>query len=134
MPGSTTNSIASNHLPHCSHRTQQGKRCRLPALDANRGLCFRHAGLHAQEADSGDLSADLLAELDNLQSAQQVNLFLSRLLEVLTKNRIATKRAAVLTYICAQILRTMPAIERELKPAADEPQQIVIDIPRPSRD
>ncbi len=133
MSPSTTNSIASNYLPQCSRHTKQGTRCRLPALDANRGLCFRHVGLQAHEADSGDLSADLLAELDNLQSAEQVNLFLSRLLEVLTKNRISTKRAAVLTYICSQLLRSMSAIDRELKTDDDSPQ-IIIDIPRPSRE
>jgi hypothetical protein len=46
-----------------------------------------------------------------------------------------TKKAAALTYILQQLLRTLPAIERELYPPSEDgpAQTIVVDVTRPNR-
>jgi len=134
----TTNSISINHLPHCRHRTRTGRLCRLPALDAHSGLCFRHASLRDRQIDDGDLSAALLGSLTGFNSAADVNGFLSKLLFLLVQNRISTKRAAVLTYICAQLLRGFRAMDLETAnleaPGDSGPQQVLIDLLRPRRE
>src|SRR5882724_5010920 len=102
----TLNTQSPGPVPHCRHRTKQNRQCRLPVLDSNSGLCFRHASLRSQEVDAGDLSAELLGELTEFNNATEIKTFLAKLLVQIVRNRIAAKRAAVLTYICAQILRS----------------------------
>jgi len=115
----------------CTHFTAQGRRCRLRALRS--GLCFRHAALQVQPAQpvDVDLSADFLGQLDDLQSAEQINQFLAKLLILVVQNRISARRAAVLAYITNQLLRTLTAIAKE---ANAEPTQIIFDMPGPDRD
>ena len=68
--------------------------------------------------------------LDDFTSAAQINDFLSRLLLLLAQDKISTRRAAVLTYITSQLLRTLPAIDKEENA---EPTQFIFDLPRPER-
>ena len=82
-----------------------------------------------------DLSADFLIQLDGLRSAGQINQFLAKLLILVVQNRISARRAAVLAYITNQLLRTLPAIDRELNPKEDPnaTAEIIFDAPRPDR-
>src|SRR5258707_2577883 len=93
-PCSAGGSSIANRHEMCSHFTARGRKCRLRALRA--GLCFRHAALvqPAQPVDV-DLSADFLVQLDDLQSADQINQFLAKLLILVVQNRISPRRAAV---------------------------------------
>src|SRR6266404_3188117 len=63
--------------------------------------------------------------------AAQINDFLARLLLLLAQDKISTRRAAVLAYITNQLLRTLPAIAKEVNA---EPTQIIFDMPGPDRD
>jgi len=66
----------------------------------------------------------------------QINDFLSALLVHLAQDRISARRAAVLAYITNQLLRTLPAIEKELEAQSPEDAPgtaIVLDLPRPHR-
>jgi hypothetical protein len=130
-PSSTTIALPGNPDAKCSHFTARGRRCRLRALRS--GLCFRHAALQIQPAQpvDVDLSADFLIQLDDLQSADQINQFLAKLLILVVQNRISARRAAVLAYITNQLLRTLTAIAKE---ANAEPTQIIFDMPGPDRD
>ena len=113
--------------------TASRRRCRLPVVNAHAGLCFRHlsqqaakgAALHPVSPgglipllDSPDPNADLrvtlAGELKDFKSAAEINDFLSRLLLVLSENRVTPRRAAVLAYVCNLLLRTLPAMDREL--------------------
>jgi len=95
----------------CHHRFPNGKRCRLPGLDSQLGLCLRHftlsaaAGLARKNAhdDSEDFSAELLGHPSELASTLEVKHFLSRLLRLVTSGRISPRRAAVLVYITNQL-------------------------------
>lgn len=106
-------SVASRH-EMCRHFTARGRKCRLRALRG--GLCFRHAALQVQPAQpvDVDLSAEFLVQLDDLQSADQINQFLAKLLILVVQNRISPRRAAVLTYITNQLLHSLVAIKRQL--------------------
>ncbi len=139
-PGSTAstaiavvsdNEVVSSSKDKCSHFTARGRRCRLRALRS--GLCFRHAALQIQPAQpvDVDLSADFLIQLDDLQSADQINQFLAKLLILVVQNRISPRRAAVLTYITNQLLHSLVAIKREI---AAQPIQWDWDLPAPNRD
>ena len=129
---------SSNH-PRCRHFTADGRRCRLGVLDTRTNLCFRHSALIAAvsqppQNDSEDLSAALLPELSEFSAGTDIRQFLARLLTLVTKGRISPRRASVLAYITNQLLHSHRAIILETKPANDEPQQWIFDLPRPERD
>jgi hypothetical protein len=107
-------SLVKADNPKCHHITISGRRCRLRAIRS--GLCFRHAALQLQSAQpvDVDLSADFLGQLDDLQSAEQINQVLAKLLVLVVQNRISARRAAVLTYITNQLLYSLVAIKREV--------------------
>src|SRR5712675_927246 len=107
-------SLVKADNPKCHHVTVSGRQCRLRAIRS--GLCFRHATLQLQSAQpvDVDLSADFLGPLDDLQSAEQINQFLAKLLILVVQNRISARRAAVLTYITNQLLHSLVAIKREI--------------------
>src|SRR5712692_763994 len=136
LEASKTSSIKH---PRCRHFTADGTRCRLPILDSRSHLCFRHSSLSAAVAqtpqnDSEDLSPDLLPELSEFDSAVDINKFLAKLLVLVTKGRISPRRASVLAYITNQLLHSHRSIILENKAIADQPQEIIFDMPRPERD
>jgi len=135
-PSSTGTTPVATSDQKCRHFTARGRQCRLRALRS--GLCFRHASLQLQPPQpvDVDLSADFLIQLDDLRSADQINQFLAKLLILVVQNRISARRAAVLAYITNQLLRTLPAIDRELNPPQDSnaPPEIIVDMPGPDRD
>jgi hypothetical protein len=123
-----------NDPSRCQHLFVNGTRCRLLVPHADSLFCPRHARLPEHEHELADLSASLIADLTDFKSALPINEFLSRLLHHQAEDRITPRRAAVMAYTCNLLLRTLPAIEHELNPQSDEPQQIIWDLPRPHRD
>jgi hypothetical protein len=125
----------------CQYRYSNGKRCRLTGSKSHFGLCSHHFSLsnpgasHQQSpSDSEDLSPELLPQLSEFESAADVKLFLARLLVLVTKGRVTPRRASVLAYITNQLLHSHSAFYRELHAQDDEPQQWIMDLPRPRRD
>jgi hypothetical protein len=104
----------------------------MAVSDPKSGLCFRHAALRARQ-DSGDFSPELVCGIDEFRSAEDINHVLGELYKLLAADKISPRRGAVMAYTCSLLLRTLPAIERELDPS-DQEQEIIIDIPRPQRD
>jgi hypothetical protein len=125
----TTKPSSLNDSARCQHQTRNG-RCRMPAAPSAT-LCSEHSRLVQKELDQADLSATLMADIEDFRSALPINEFLSRLLRYQTSGRIAPRRAAVMAYTCNLLLRTLPAIEHE---AGEEEQKIIIDMPGPRRD
>ena len=123
----------------CQYRYPNGRRCTLPGLIEKFGLCLRHhncriaAGLPLtlSPGDNEDLSAELLPELSEFDSATPINKYLERLLVLATKGRVTPRRAAVLAYLTNQLLHSVHAMDRE---DAAEPQGFIFDLPRPKRD
>ncbi len=118
----------------CHHRFINGTRCRLPVPNPESLFCRTHAHLPEHEHTPVDLSTTLTAGLTEFKSAVPINDFLSRLLHLQAEDRIPPRRAAVMAYTCNLILRTLPAIDRELHPDDQDGPQIIIDLPRPRRD
>src|SRR6266478_393040 len=126
----------------CQHLFPNCKRCRKYATDSHFGLCLHHftvsaalgAARQQDQSDFTDLSADLLHELSEFDSAVDINKFLARLVVLVTKGRIPPRRASVLAYITNQLLHSHRAIDREnLLQLEDSgpPRLEAGDIPRP---
>lgn len=132
-----SNSISS--APRCQHRFANYKQCRLPAASPS-PFCAQHARLAEFQPLEEDHSKFLLKSSQDFQTAQGVNFALANLFELVAKNRISPRRAAVLAYIGSLLLRTHSAIDSDTeagvtdptKPKSEpEPEQDFLSIPDP---
>jgi hypothetical protein len=132
MTVQSAKSSSINNSARCSYRFPNGMRCRLIGF-AGQPFCPKHTqpATAPPQPTSAEIASTLTNNLDDFTSAEQINTFLSRLLLLLAKDQISTRRAAVLTYIASQLLRSVRAILAEEK---REPTQIIFDEPRPERD
>jgi hypothetical protein len=121
---------------HCQHRSLTGRHCRLPISDAESGLCTKHAAARQKDLDQADLAASLIGDNQEFRSAVAINHSLGELYKLQARNRITPRRAAVMAYTANLLLRTLPAIEKELHPEDEgEPFRVDFgDIPRPPRE
>jgi hypothetical protein len=118
---------------HCLQRSPSGRHCRLPISDAATGLCNKHAASRQKGLDQADLAASLIGDNQEFRSAVAINHSLGELYKLQARNRITPLRAAVMAYTANLLLRTLPAIEKELHPE-DEPFRLDFgDLPRPER-
>jgi hypothetical protein len=120
--------------PRCRHFTDRGRRCQLPVVDPRSGFCFRHAKPQSAPSDSVDLSAELIGELSDFESALSINKFLANLLALVSKGRVSPRRASVLAYITNQLLHSHRAIDYDDERHSDDHVNIILDGPRPIRD
>ncbi len=136
MTQQIANSSSINNSARCTHRFPNSKRCRLYVRTRDSAYCSTHAKLPQNQQEPPETAASLTADLKEFRSAIPINEFLARLLLLLAENKISARRAAVLAYITNQLLRTLPAIDRELNPKEDPnaPTQIIFDMPGPERD
>ncbi len=142
MTTSSSNSRLINDSARCQHRTSTGKRCRLRVVDSRSGLCFRHASQASSRLDEANLRSALADDVTEFQSAHDINEFLSRLLLMLSENRVSPRRAAVLAYVCNLLLRTLPLMAHETEDPGDGFTHMDVslpgvdfgDLPRPKRD
>ena len=127
-----------NSSARCQHRTTTGRRCRLAVVQASSGLCFRHAFLRSKLGEEADLRTALAGDLPDFTSAEQINAFLSKLLLLLSENRVSPRRAAVIAYVGSLLLRSLPLVQWERSGGDDShSSEIVVDfgdLPRPNRD
>jgi hypothetical protein len=136
VTNASANSQAINDSARCQHRTASGKRCRLGVVDPRSGLCFRHSANQSTLAHVADLRTLLAGEVTQFECAHDVNKFLSNLLLLLSEDRVAPRRAAVMAYTCNLLLRTLTVRLRELEESEDDPVRVNIDfgdLPRPNR-
>src|SRR5271156_6844723 len=133
----------------CQHHTKVGKRCRMPLALASPSLCAFHQRAATQanprairrEEDSTVIAAELLSDAQHLNTPTGVNLFLRNLLIQVAHNRIPRKRAITMAYITQLLLNSISVMQREARDAqaakaqatANEPERIVLNIPRPCR-
>jgi hypothetical protein len=76
-----------------------------------------------------DLSDFFFCPTDRFDSACQINDFLSTVIDLVVKNAISARRAAVLAYITNQLLRTLPSSSRRTRPSSSSTSRA----PSPSR-
>lgn len=73
--------------------------------DPSTGLCSRHAAHNDADPDTTDISADLFgANPKPLETPDEVNDLLSRLVLLVAQGRISTRRASVISYSSSLIL------------------------------
>jgi hypothetical protein len=134
-PQIETSTANSNSVQiHCQHRSLTGRHCRLPISDAASGLCTKHAAARQKDLDQADLAAFLIGDNQEFRSAVAINHSLGELYKLQARNKITPRRAAVMAYTANLLLRTLPAIEKELHPE-DEPFRVDFgDLPRPHRE
>ena len=126
---------AFNKSPRCQFRTPSGKRCRFNASSSDSTFCEAHSGLAENHRQADDLSATLTAGLGEFKSPAAINDFLSRLLLLLSQDRISARRAAVLAYITNQLLRTVTAMDAAAPHDPKTPRvNIIWDLPRPAHE
>jgi hypothetical protein len=129
-----TTKPSSTKGPRCRHVTAHSRQCRLLVVDARSGFCFRHAKPQPAPSDCVDLSAELIVELSDFQSAVDINKFLANLLALVTKGRVSPRRASVLAYITNQLLHSHRAIDYDDdRHSGDDKVTIIMDAPRPDR-
>jgi hypothetical protein len=103
-------------------------------VDTRSGFCFRHAKPQPAPSDSVDLSAELIGELSEFESALSINKFLTNLLALVTKGRVSPRRASVLAYITNQLLHSHRAIDYDDdRHSGDDKVTIIMNAPRPDR-
>ena len=83
----------------CTYRTSSGRQCRLAIFDPQSGLCANH---HAdlKQNERADVADILFRDSQDFQTAKGINLSLRSLHWLVGKNRISSRRANVLAYIC----------------------------------
>src|SRR5215475_4048808 len=124
MNEETANSNSSNSITRCLHQFENGTRCRLPIMSADSAFCPRHARLGQNQPIEEDLTAKLLRNSQDFQTAQGINFALGNLYDLIAQNRISTRRAAVLAYINSLLLRTLPAIDSDRLNNVQDPTKL----------
>ena len=104
----------------CQFHTSSGRQCRLFASDQRSRLCSYHLAAE-QQTETANVYAPLIRNSQGLQTAQGINYSLSNLYELLAKNHLSPRRAAVLAYINSLLLRTLPAIDADDEAGITDP-------------
>ena len=99
-------SPSRNLLPRCAHTSASGRRCRSSASSLESQFCPRHR-------PPEDPAASLVRDLKDFRSVGDVTVFLSRLLGVLSRDEISTRRAAVLSYVAISLMHALRSLQRE---------------------
>jgi hypothetical protein len=107
----------------CQYRTPKGRQCASRILDPESNYCPRHSAL--QPPDSRNFSALLTENASDFQDPQGINHSLAALYKLLASGRISPRRATGLAYIASLLLRTLPAIDKQL----NQPIQYEIYVP-----
>jgi hypothetical protein len=95
------------------------------------GLCSKHAVEHRKDLEQADLATSLIGGTEEFRSAVVINRSLGELYKLQARNQIHPRRAAVMAYTANLLLRTLPAMERELHPEDEIIQVDFGDLPRP---
>ncbi len=124
MNSTTAKSNSENAITRCQHQFENGTRCRLHIGSADSAFCPRHARLGENQPIEEDLTAKLLKNSQDFQTAQGINFALGNLYDLVAQNRISTRRAAVLAYINSLLLRTLPEIDSDHLKKIQDPTKL----------
>jgi len=128
---SSSIAASDSSQPHCQHRGPAGRRCRMVVSELKSDLCSRHSAQRQKDLDQAEVASKLIGDTEEFRSALAINRSLGELYKLQARNQIHTRRAAVLAYTANLLLRTLPAVEKELHP---DDEEITIDLgnlPRP---
>src|SRR5271156_1100294 len=128
----------------CEFRSQLNRRCHMLLAPDPPTLCTFHARAEAKARQSQGrqaAAAELLAGTESFSTPAAVNLFLGNLLKQLAQGRITRRQATSMAYISQLLLNSLSVMHRQEKDAqaaaqaaaANEPQRVIVGMPRPHR-
>ncbi len=104
-------------LGRCQFFSGDDRRCRMPRWHAHPGYCLHHARREQQLLETERVAAKLTSLTGTFKTANDVNHALGRLFSALSQNRIPPRNAAILAYIGALLLHSLPRVAREVNDA-----------------
>jgi len=99
--------------PRCTHTTANGSRCRMLCMNDKSSLCQMHFDQQRRFEEDDLAAGQLLGPVEDLQTPAQINDALRRLFQVLARQRIPPRNAAILAYICQLLLTSLSVMERQ---------------------
>jgi hypothetical protein len=107
-------------IARCEHADAAGRRCRMPRCDTHPSLCQNHAREELLKFQNREnFAPELLGPIKDFQTASAINHALGRIFVLLGANRIHTRQAAVLAYICQLMLQSLDGVKREVGNVVD---------------
>ena len=143
----------------CAHKTMKGKRCTSLCGHGHKTLCTHHAQLEARNAQRAaardaalaaraashqppmrNFASEILGPVKEFQTAASINHVLGKILVLLAANRMPTRSAATIGYLCQLMLQSLPEVKQECSEALQsdflekELEELVCGLPalRPS--
>ncbi len=99
--------------PRCSHTTAHGNRCRMFRANDKTSLCQMHFDQQRRFEEDDLAAGQILSPIEDLKTPAQINDALRRLFQLLARQRIPPRNAAILAYICQLLLTSLSAMERQ---------------------
>jgi hypothetical protein len=97
----------------CTYTNAVGNRCRMFRVNGQTSLCQMHFD-QQRRVEEDDLAAgQILSPVEDLKTPEQINDALRRLFQLLARQRIPPRNAAILAYICQLLLSSLSAMERQ---------------------
>jgi hypothetical protein len=107
----------------CQHRNADGFQCRMARSSDHAGLCSFHARREQRApsrptSDSSGVPIPALQPLTlsiprDFRSAAAINHFIGKLVIEVSHDRVDTRKAAVLGYLCQLLLQSVTGLRRE---------------------
>jgi hypothetical protein len=127
--GSSKNAIPRPEI-RCAHKDAAGRQCRSLALgrsgtrdnDLNSRLCMDHATDERQFLDIEEIADEVLRGTPSmLNTTISVNRVIGKLFKLTLRNRIPTRKAALLAYYGSLLLNSVNGVKSELIAAEGPP-------------
>lgn len=104
-------------LGRCQFFSGDDRRCRLPRWHTHPAYCLHHARHEQQLLETERVADELTSLTGTFKTAHDVNLALGNLFSALSQKRIPPRNAAILAYIGALLLHSLPRVAREVDDA-----------------
>ena len=112
-------------FPRCEHRSPSGRQCSQPVCSTDPRFCGTHKPTPEQpcpESSRRVATVELTEAAGTLSSPEEVHRFLKAVLLNRVRGRITPKEAAVYSYLCQNLLRSLREIDhfQELQSEREE--------------
>ncbi|HET6932783.1 MAG TPA: hypothetical protein VFI45_20830, partial [Candidatus Acidoferrum sp.] len=120
-------------FPRCEHRSPSGRQCSQPVCSTDPRFCGTHKPTPEQLA-----TTELTEAAGTLSSSGEVHRFLKAVLLNRVRGRITPKEAAVYSYLCQNLLRSLREIDHFQELQSEREQRNILPelmwrLPRPDR-
>ncbi len=99
--------------PRCTDTTAHGNRCRMLRANDKTSLCQMHFDQQRRMEEDDLAGGQILSPIEDLKTPAQINDALRRLFQIVARQRIPPRHAAILAYICQLCLSSLAMMERQ---------------------